>query len=312
MIACVLGSALVAGCNPDIRVRQMNYEGWQAVELDNGLLRAVMVPDIARVMSLQRTDGPDLFWQDASLFGKTANMSADQFQNFGGSKLWVAPQTGWGRDWPPVHAALDRGALETTIATDGALQLRGMACPVAGVRLDRQLALDSGTATLNLEYNMQNTTTSNVAWGIWQVIQVKPGGRVLIPAPEGFRVWDKAGCDYLRHWTREKDLLVLHHSDQNGKISAISSEGWIAYEKGGEVLILEFPADTTALYPDQQGSHEVYSNAGYIELEHVTPLANLAPRETVSTTERWHLLSLNGAQLTDRELASRIRDHLAE
>lgn len=308
LAAFAVGSVLLYGCTPTAPIQRTDHEEWESVQLDNGLVQAVVVPGIARVMAFRRSNGPDLFWRDPGLHGDEPNMSTDQFQNFGGSKLWVAPQTAWGRDWPPTHAAVDRGACTSSFAPDGTLRVSGMACPVAGVRMDRRLTLEPDTPVLHLEYTMQNTTTSNVAWGIWQIIQVQPGGRVLIPAPKGTRVWNSKEEDYLRHWKRAGDVLVLHHTDQNGKIGAISPEGWVAYEKDGEVLVLSFPADVSAEYPDGHGSHEVYSNSGYIELEHVAPLAHLAPGETATTSERWILFSLNGSSPSDAELAARIRD----
>jgi len=300
---------LSAGCRSARSVRVAEYNGWEAVKLDNGTARAVIVPEIARVMAFERVGGPNLVWQNEALWGKPPVLAGDDWQNFGGSKLWAAPQAAWG--WPPDFV-MDQGPCTCAIDADGSLRLQGRPSDAVGVRFDREIRLMSDSATLHLDYTMQNTTTSNVSWGIWNVIQVKGGGRVLLPAPKGGRIWEDERWKVWDHWKQIGDIFVLHHTGQEGKIMSIGPEAWMAYEKNGEVLVVSFDADPDAEYPKGHGCAEVYAGGGYVELEHVAPLADLAPGETTQTSEQWTLFSLDGAQLTDTELAARIRAMLVK
>jgi hypothetical protein len=259
-------------------------------------------------MAFGRVNGPSLIWQDASLWGKTTALTEPDFQNYGGAKLWVAPQDAWG--WPPIPA-MDRGPCESDITPDGALVMRGVSCEVTGVRLDRTVALDAESAVLSLQYTMQNTTTSNVSWGIWNVIQLEGGGRVLLPVPEGTRVWEHRDWSILDEWKRCGDVLVLRHSGKEGKVHTIGPEAWIAYEKDGEVFVLAIAASPDAVYPPAHGNCEVYAGGQYVELEHVAPLTELAPGASATTAERWLSFSLDGAVLSDEALAARVRTALS-
>lgn len=301
----VLLSGLVLGCREEGLVQRISYHGWDAVRLDNGAARAVVVPDIARIMSFGRSGGPNLIWQDPALWGTLSSLTNSAFQNYGGAKLWAAPQDVWG--WP-VDPVMDRGPCSVMVSAEGAVRWRGMPSLATGVRLDRSMQLDVvDTARLDLQYTMENTSVSNVSWGIWNVIQVRPGGRVLLPIPDGTRVWEHRDWSILEDWEHRGDVLVLRHANQEGKVHTIGSEGWVAYEKDGEVLVVTFPADPAAAYPSNHGNCEVYASGLYVELEHVAPVVELAPGEVATTTESWFVFSLEGASLTDRELAARIR-----
>jgi hypothetical protein len=301
---CLFMALLSAGCRTPDSVQTTTYEGWEAICLDNGVARAVFVPGIARLMAFERVGGTNLIWQDTALLGKPADLASGDWRNFGGAKLWVAPQSAWG--WPP-DPVMDQGPCTADIARDDHVSVQAMASTAVGVRLDRRLQLAPDCAALNLEYAMQNTTSSNVSWSIWNVIQVKGGGRVLLPVPEGTQVREDERWKVWDHWTRVDDLFVLHHTGQEGKILSIGPEGWMAYEKDGEVLVVTFEADPDATYPEGHGCAEVYSGGSYVELEHVAPLVELAPGETTRTTERWILFSTEGKDLGDRELAAIVR-----
>lgn len=298
---------LAAGCVSPSSVQEVRYRGWEAVRLDNGVARAVLVPDIARIMAFERPGGPNLIWQDEALQGKPADLRGGDWQNFGGAKLWVAPQSAWG--WPP-DPVMDQGACDVMVARDGVVTLRGMSSPATGVRLSRTVSLRAESSVLELVYTMENTATSNVTWGIWNVIQVKPGGRALIPNREDARTWEDSRWRVWDHWRREGDVFVLHHAGQEGKVMSISPEGWLAYERGGDVLVVDLFTDTAGTYPAGHGSGEVYSGGSYIELEHVGPQVELAPGESTQMRETWMFFSLEDENVTDSELAARIRRRL--
>jgi hypothetical protein len=202
---------------------------------------------------------------------------------------------------------VDRGPCAYTITPDGTVELLGSPSRATGVRLDRSIRLAPAAAALDINCTLRNITTSNVSWGIWSIFQVKAGGLILLPAPEGTRVWEDPGSGALQHWKRHGDVLVLDHAGQEGKVMSTGPEGWIAREKDGEVLVMAFAAAPQAGYPAGEGCSEVYTSPRYSELEHVAPLATLGPGATTTDRVRWFLFSLDGARLTPEQLATRIR-----
>lgn len=299
------GALLLGGCTAASISRSTDYHGWKAVRLGNEEAHVIMVPEIARVMTFQRTNGPDLFWSNSALSGAKADMASRNWQNFGGSKVWLAPQSAWG--WPP-DPVMDHGSGTSTLTRDGTLHFEGMASEATGVRLNRNIKLSDQDAVLTIDYSMQNTSTNDVSWSIWQVAQMQAGGRIIVPASGTTRAWADPQFKASKNWTRKQDIYVLHHTDADkSKMMFIGPEGWIAYEKDGEVFVMAFEPDPDAVYPKGHGNAEVYVQENYIEIEHVAPLTALAPGETTLSHEKWTLFSIGNCQLSDLELAERVR-----
>jgi hypothetical protein len=83
------------------QVLSVSHHGWQAIELCNGIVRSVVVPDIGgRIMAFDL--GPYAYlWNNRSPLGKlfspaenAGDGAAGSWKNYGGSKTWPAPQ-GW-------------------------------------------------------------------------------------------------------------------------------------------------------------------------------------------------------------------------
>ncbi len=297
-----------------ISVIEQEYHGWDAFVFSNSLVKAVVVPGIARIMDFRLVGGDNVIWQNESMWGMESIVTNSDWQNFGGVRLSVSPQAAWG--WPPAPL-LDRGSCKSSVDAVG-LNLQGQPVPALGVRLDRSLSMEKDSQVFHLSYSMQNISTNPVSWGIWNIVQLRPGGRVMLPAPkdaviweatekEGTGIWKPIKDGKLKFWARVDDLLVMQHTNQTSKIFATSSQGWVAYIYGDTVYVLSFEADVNAEYPAGEGSAEVYTNGGYVELEHIGPLVTLLPGEKTVLIEKWHLFKLDKIY-SDKEL----QDYIAK
>src|ERR1043165_8928211 len=79
-----------------------DYHGWKnCAVLSNGKFEVIYVPQIGRIMRYGRIGGPNMLWENPKYFGKTVDLKnpGKDWTNFGGDKLWSAPQDRWG--WPP-------------------------------------------------------------------------------------------------------------------------------------------------------------------------------------------------------------------
>src|ERR1051325_2387595 len=98
--------------------KKSEYRGWQSLALKNDLIEVQVVPDIGgRVLQLKLGDH-ELLWVNDKLAGKpptATGLALDGgWLNYGGDKLWPAPQ-GWHNDqqWPgPPDAVLDGSPYE--------------------------------------------------------------------------------------------------------------------------------------------------------------------------------------------------------
>src|SRR5579883_930318 len=113
--AVALVAALAGGSRADaagVRVDKIDFRGWHnALRLSNGIVEAVIVPQIGRIMLFQWVNQPesDALFVNKDLEGKVvAGMKPTDWANFGGDKLWPSPQSDWpqhtGIAWPPDRA----------------------------------------------------------------------------------------------------------------------------------------------------------------------------------------------------------------
>src|SRR5262249_17843660 len=141
----------------ECRARETQYAGFRAVELDNGLLRAAVTPDIGgRVLQLWLADHPFLY-VNQRLAGRLftpeehrGDGTMASWKNYGGSKPWPAPQ-GWDgpHQWPgPPDPVLDGGRFRTVSigmgAGGGSVLLESAPDPWTGLLIRRELTLQTG------------------------------------------------------------------------------------------------------------------------------------------------------------------------
>jgi hypothetical protein len=138
--------------------KQIDFHGWNAYEINNGLIRLVAVPDIGgRVMAYDLGSYPYLY-VDRQLAGKLFTPEENQgdgsigaWKNYGGDKTWPSPQ-GWDNDeqWAgPPDCILDTGRyhLDAFHADDdsGTIKMTSPAGSPTGVQITRQFTIRAGS-----------------------------------------------------------------------------------------------------------------------------------------------------------------------
>jgi hypothetical protein len=274
------------------------YRGWgDAVTLANPALETVAVPGISRIMHLSLPGQSNLFHVNPEWAGKAqdpAMNAAGAYRDFGGAKLWNAPQKEWRYawgGWPPDYA-LDSAPSVLTIGPGDAITLVGAASAAVGVRYTRTLALD-GDAVVN-EVEMRCTSDHPISWGVWSVLCMRPEGTVYLPVPADARLWtgeaEKASPESYG-WVRFGSVLVLAHPPAQGgqKLFCASSASWIGYLVDGQALFITYRSAEAVPAPAGEAGSEVYACPDFIELEHIGRLESLKPGAVARFSERWHL-----------------------
>jgi hypothetical protein len=266
------------------------FRGWPAVRLCNGLVEAVIVPDIGgRVMAFNLGERAFL-WVNPALEGKLFSAEENMgdgmlaaWKNYGGSKTWPAPQ-GWDTDeeWHgPPDPVLDTGRyhLEAVERSAGAVSARVTSPddPRTGVRITRQLTIRLGSARALLHLEMENVSPIPRRWSLWDVVQLDATRRteagathndqtwVYIPAnpqsafPNGYRVM--FGAQENPEWQRLGELVAAQYRYQVGKIGVDSPAGWVAFadQAGGCVFCQRFSVFPDEVYPDGGATVECWT-----------------------------------------------------
>jgi len=177
------------------RARNVDYQRWQCVELSNGRIDVVIAPQLGGRIIQLRLGETEYLWVNPKLAGKVVSYATGKiadaaaqgekppdWANYGGDKLWPAPQ-GFDRpdQWPgppdPVYkgGVVDNGRYELKILSAGpaeaAVRLTSPPDLYAGIRFVREIRIRPRTTTVELKATMVNVDDRPVRWGIWQVTQ---------------------------------------------------------------------------------------------------------------------------------------------
>lgn len=266
--------------------------------MDNGLVEAVVVPEIGRVMQFRFRGEEGTFWDQPELHGKSPDPDSPEWGNFGGDKAWPAPQSEWGvvspRSGPPPRA-FDSMPYETETACDGdAVLLVSPVDPHYGIRVRRQVRLVPGEPEMRIRTRFEKIRGDSVKVAVWIVTQLRDPVRVFgIATPSG-----SMPAGYVPLWEGlpkdlhiEDSLFSLVRDPVGGR--KIGTEGgcllWVGRE---HMLLMTSTRRPDAVYADRGSSSEVWTNPDplkYVELELLGPLAELKPGESTETEVGYRL-----------------------
>ena len=278
LLLCGEGFGLGAEPATDCMLSQAHYQGWQTQRLANGLVELHVVPQLGgRVMQFQCGDR-EFLWVNPQLAGKLSPPSGlkddGSWLNYGGDKLWPAPQ-GWDNDeqWPgPPDAVLD-GQPYTFESLPGprdevAVRLTSGKDPRSGIQFSRVIRVFEDSSRVHFVATMTNVDTKPRRWGIWahtQLDAAKADGSSFNPLmqawcplhpqshfPNGFHVIFGAQDNPSFQPDLSRGLMRVQYQYQVGKIGLDSPAGWVATVDGasGAVFVQRFVFEPQAEYPD--------------------------------------------------------------
>ena len=98
LLLCLLALPAIAG----VKVEKVDYLGWKdAIEINNGEVKLIVVPAIGRIMHYSYLDGDNILWSDPQFHGKVLPKGMPDIDeegnfawtNFGGDKVWPNEQS---------------------------------------------------------------------------------------------------------------------------------------------------------------------------------------------------------------------------
>jgi hypothetical protein len=294
-----------------VSIKQTTYKGWtRSILLEGGDTRIAISPDIGgRIMEFS-IEGKNPIWQNPAEYGKVYPIT-NVWHNYGGYKIWNAPQAVWG--WPP-DPFLDYGKASVELIDDW-VKIYGAPSLKAGIMFMKEITLPERGRARIVE-RMRNISGKEVRWGIWEVTQVETPCFVVFPAeknskfPAGLYFFDEQSRKS-KQWKIKDGLVIVNYMGEVGKIGLDSKAGWMLYLRDSLAYVKRFPVIEGQEYPDEGCSVEVYTNAKdlpYLEMEVLSPLVTLKPGEEYSTWEEWYVKVLSNPVRTEADIPSAIRE----
>ncbi|MDX2066718.1 MAG: hypothetical protein SFX74_13360 [Fimbriimonadaceae bacterium] len=296
MLTCALAVALAhSRPTPEFgpaTTRATHWGRFVAIALENRHVHAVVVPQIGRLIAFGPRQGPNLLWAQRE-------PAAGDWQNFGGDKIWVAPQSLWG--WPPEpeHDGLPHvGTWDRDSIT-----LRSGNSSKSKAVITRTFRLHG--RTLIIDQTLTSRGDSAAAVGLWQIAQVPFPREIVVPFapsdrfPKGYAVYGDT-VDSGRWQRAGTSLRLTPGRTENIKYGLAAPTGTLTAVYDRYQVTLSAPFDPQGTYPDDGKAQQIYvSHApAYVELEVTAPLQRLTRDQSQSLRTRLSFAPLPGANRT--------------
>jgi len=263
---------------------------WNGRVLKNDLIELTVVPQIGGRVIQYRLGDYGFFWENPELINSTLPASGlgpeDAWLNYGGAKLWPAPQ-GWDNDeqWPgPPDAVLDGQPYKFEILsqdqTTQTIRLRSGEDKRSGIQFSRTLEIQPQTTRIRIAATMKNIDDKPRRWGIWDHIQFDAANRYGPGHNENY--WGYCPLNSESKFHRgyniiyglvnnptykpdyENGMMRIHYQHLVGKAGVDSPAGWVATVDAtdGYVFVHRFKYEPDTPYPDDSSVEFWMNGAG--------------------------------------------------
>lgn len=281
-----------------MHIERIAWGGWPGCyRLTHANRRVIVTADVGpRLLwfGAAHNDAPNQFYVDAAARGRTGDTG---FVLYGGHRLWHAPEHAQ-RTYQPDNAPV-------AVTTDGdSVTFRAPTEAATGIQKALHIGPGPGDG-LRLTHHLTNGSLWPLTLSAWALTMMTPGGVALLPLPPRgghpghllpntrLSLWPYTDLSDPR-WVIGRELLLLRQDAARPapqKIGANVGTGWLAYANDGALFLKTFaPPATDAPYPDLGVNAELFTNDLFLELETLGPLVTLAPGETTTHIETWHLI----------------------
>jgi hypothetical protein len=276
-------------------VEYVAYAGWKrCVRLSNGTLELIVTAEVGpRIIRFGRVGGSNEFAEYPGQLGLTGGTA---YRSYGGHRLWVAPETAGWTDHPDNEAP-------DVSENDGETLFTAPVESGTGLRKSTGVSfLPSGNGVRVL-HTVTNLSSSPVTCAPWALSVMAPGGVAIVPqepfVPHTKKVlparptvlWNYTDMTDER-WSWGKRFIRLRQdpeADAPQKAGVLTTDGWLAYHRGGRMFVKRFRYEAGAVYPDFNCNAEIFTNARMLELESLGPLLSLPPGKSAVHSEHWYV-----------------------
>ncbi len=166
----LVAAALVGGCGRRVEVTSVRYGRWDdCIQLSNGEVDVIIVPDIGRIVRYGPRGGENLLWENPQSDQYVSAMGG--WNNYGGDKLWAWPQSTW--NWPPPPQ-MDAGPYRARVdVARGQVELAGPDSEKMGISGSRVIRLDADGSLHVTSRITAAAAGSRNAVAPWTVTQVR-------------------------------------------------------------------------------------------------------------------------------------------
>ena len=298
-----------------IEKKEIQYKNYgKCLEISNDTVKIIVTLDVGpRIICYSFLNGENILFEDTNRVFQELNPQMEEVYGkgkpwiiYGGHRLWKSPEM-----MPDTYYP-DNNPVDYRVTEKGAVFIP----PVQewtnyGYEIEVELR-DSGS-NVTVKHRVTNHGDKSFDFSIWPITVLSPGGVEVVPQPfnktgaiprMGMTFWfyDKMMDERLVWLNR----YILLKQDKNGddrmKFGINNEDGFAMYFNHGDMFLKEFDVVIDGNYPDGGMSFETYTNPLFLEMESLGELKVVAPRETISHTERWSLYKQEMPRFADDDI----------
>lgn len=278
-----------------MKLSKTDYRGGEALVLASKNLELIVTtavgPRVISFRSVKSAKAGNVFLQ----FPRD-EQRANGFYFRGGHRLWHSPE-----DLVRTYQPDDEPVAIKPLPKGVALAQR----PEEKTGLQKAIKLElSGENTVKVTHALTNQSLWAVECAAWALTMFRPGGYGVLPLlPKGSHEDGDLLPNYtvvpwtftdlsLPVWEMHRDFIGINVGKAKSaqKLGISNYPGWSAYWLDGVTFVKYAAVNTSAKYSDLGCAFETFTNGEMIELETLSPMVNLQPKESVTHIEYWTLL----------------------
>lgn len=287
-----------------LAMQEVTYAGARCAKLANKQLELYASLDVGpRIIGLQLAGESNNILKTYP--EQLANPNPDQFELYGGHRLWAAPEIAGFTDEP------DGKPLDKAHMDGGALVLEG-ALGVSKLRKQIRVWIDNNQ--VHLQHTLTNEGDEPVEVALWALSVMEAGGVGLTPqgpyVPHGetldperpLVMWPYTRMNDPRvRWGNRMIRLNQHPSGGPFKYGAWLKEGLAGYWRNNLLFLKAFPPGRVENLLDFGCSFETFTREEMLEVESLSEKVVLAPGESASHPETWAIFTADAPPFGEDE-----------
>ncbi|HMW06702.1 MAG TPA: hypothetical protein PK079_18710 [Leptospiraceae bacterium] len=245
------------------------------------------------------------------------NSKSKSWLNFGGHRLWRAPE--------------DKILTYSPENSNVEIQTQKEFISISKVDSVNQILKEIEISpikdySIQVKHKITNLSDKKQTLSVWALTVLPLSGKALIPlSPRGTHPQDLLPTDSVQLWAYtnlsdsifnfKKNYILIEKKENSHlpqKIGLNGEPGWAAYINGANVFIKKFSYKKYRNYPDKNSSIEVFVNQKFLELETLSPIRTLKPKESITHIETWILEKVPNSISTDDQLFDFIQTKIQE
>ena len=296
-----------------MQTKEIVHAGWERnLQLLNDKAELIISLDVGpRILSYKTPRTENVLKNFPEQLGKAGE---NEWMMRGGHRLWVAPEDE-GRTYVPDNVPV---TYEET--APNAVRLVNSGVDPWKIKKEMTVSLADGSPEVTIVHRITNEGPAPVEAASWGLSVMIPGGLEIIPLPplgvhprdllpnRVMIAWPYTNLTDPR-WRFGETFITLRQTANAGqptKLGLAHKQKWVGYLTRDSLFIKTIEYQEGAAYPDFGCNFETFTNQEMLEIESLSPLKKLAPGESVSHTEKWHLFGEipQPHSLQEQELAS--------